>query len=701
MSSSAAIPIVAPSSSDDKTPETKKSPAKFPASISAAGTPSKARLCRNVVIHGYCKYENRGCEFNHETIKAMQSPDQGSSQGKLRVNSPVFTPNAAAVSSEAVNAPVFVPKLGLGIKKEASVSTEEDAFASPTVRANGKQIIQQHEQIYVEQTPNKYDISMETYDPTISYYTPTATPNTSLAFNSQATVGAVTNSFAQFNVSPEMHGQSAAGSYAFPQRTYDNFYGHPPILHQHLLYHLYTVPLPHVSNLHPHQKTVHSFFMSDKLREELTERNEAIVRNVPTQDLHLPQQVHVYHSLFPLDEHHERSNKTFGYSTKVYKVTCSLDAKPYVFRRIEGFRLTNEAAMSVVESWRRIRHANIISIREAFTTKAFGDHSLVLVYDYHPCSITLLSKHFSTQLATTFSGAAAATNVGVPHRGRMASGGHHNPDDEGTGSRGVSEKVLWSYVTQIASAIKTAHTAGLAIRTMEPSKILLTGKNRIRINCCGVFDLLNYDGGKSNPHYQQEDLLHFGQLILSIACSSLIAIHNLPKSLDYMTRYYSPDLKNVVLYLLSKPTPMKTVDDVVAMIGPRILHGINSAQNQNDFLEAELSKELENGRLVRLLCKFGFINERPEFDMDPSWSETGDRYLLKLFRDYVFHQVDERGRPVLDMAHVLQCLNKLDAGVDERVMLVSRDEQSCLIVSYRELKKCAEEAWRDLFRKSA
>lgn len=31
-----------------------------------------------------------------------------------------------------------------------------------------------------------------------------------------------------------------------------------------------------------------------------------------------------------------------------------------------------------------------------------------------------------------------------------------------------------------------------------------------------------------------------------------------------------------------------------------------------DRLESELASELENGRLVRLLCKFGFINERPE-----------------------------------------------------------------------------------------
>ena len=25
--------------------------------------------------------------------------------------------------------------------------------------------------------------------------------------------------------------------------------------------------------------------------------------------------------------------------------------------------------------------------------------------------------------------------------------------------------------------------------------------------------------------------------------------------------------------------------------------------------------------------------------MDQAWAETGDRYMLKLFRDYIFHQV--------------------------------------------------------------
>jgi len=45
--------------------------------------------------------------------------------------------------------------------------------------------------------------------------------------------------------------------------------------------------------------------------------------------------------------------------------------------------------------------------------------------------------------------------------------------------------------------------------------------------------------------------------------------------------------------------------------------------------------------------------------MDPEWSETGDRYLLKLFRDYLFHQVTETGAAWIDFAHIVSTLNKV------------------------------------------
>jgi PAB-dependent poly(A)-specific ribonuclease subunit 3 len=45
--------------------------------------------------------------------------------------------------------------------------------------------------------------------------------------------------------------------------------------------------------------------------------------------------------------------------------------------------------------------------------------------------------------------------------------------------------------------------------------------------------------------------------------------------------------------------------------------------------------------------------------MNQAWSETGDRYILKLFRDYVFHSAGFDGEPIVDIAHIVQCLNKV------------------------------------------
>jgi len=304
--------------------------------------------------------------------------------------------------------------------------------------------------------------------------------------------------------------------------------------------------------------------------------------------------------------------------------------------------------------------------------------ALVVSYEYHPNSQTLFDAYLRPKsVAFPQSRFGGATNVVVP------------------------EATLWSFIIQIASAIRATHEAGLAVRIVDPTKILLTGKNRLRIGSCGIVDVLMYDARQDVGLLQQEDLVMFGRLVFALCCGNLAAMNTLPKGLEMMTRAYSGDVKTLALYLVSKPGPHKSIVQVMDMIGQsRLLREMEEVRVGTDRLECELTSELENGRLVRLLCKFGFINERPEFAREPRWSETGDRYIIKLFRDYVFHQVDENGNPVVNLSHVLACLNKLDSGTDERIMLVSRDEQSCLVVSFKEVKSCIDSAFSELSRAS-
>lgn len=263
-----------------------------------------------------------------------------------------------------------------------------------------------------------------------------------------------------------------------------------------------------------------------------------------------------------------------------------------------GFKLSSEQAFAAVETWRQIRHANIVGLREAFTTKAFNDNSLVLVYDFHPDAVTVADEWLSPESVQR------RRQIGAP----------------------IPERIIWSYVIQIANAIKAVHTAGLAIRSLDATKILITGKNRIRLNGVGILDVLAFDNKAPMGMYQQEDLVAFGQLITSLCSDYVPPGHH---SLDYMGRGYSPDLKNLAGYLLGKPSASKTIDEVLRLAGPRILNELDALQTYNDVLETDLGSELENGRIARLLMKLGFINERPEYVLylpanpDSTWTRSG------------------------------------------------------------------------------
>ncbi len=335
-----------------------------------------------------------------------------------------------------------------------------------------------------------------------------------------------------------------------------------------------------------------------------------------------------------------------------------------------GYRLTNEKAILAVQKWRRVNSSNVVAVHDAFTSRNFGDSSLVFVTDYHPMSRTLAEHHFSS---------------GTRHSGRP------------TGTQ-VLEQVLWSYVVQIASALKIIHGSNLAARVVDPTKVLITDKNRIRLNACGILDVVQHDTQRTLSELQAGDLIQFGQLILTIGTFNSNLAHNVSKAMEHFARVYGSQLRDSVFWLMGLNTndQARGIDVFINGISSHIITAFDSTLHLNDQLNTELNRELENSRVLRLLIKLNFINERPEHEHDRQWSENGERYFLKLFRDYLFHQVDAQGHPVTDLAHVLTCLNKLDAGIEEKVTLVSRDEQSCFVVSYRELKRGIESAFQEL-----
>ncbi|KAL9556605.1 hypothetical protein PS6_002260 [Mucor atramentarius] len=67
------ISIKSPPSSLSENQDTATKPA--PKTSSSSSSSSK-RTCRNVIIHGFCKFQDKGCEFNHDTEKTIVLPQQ-------------------------------------------------------------------------------------------------------------------------------------------------------------------------------------------------------------------------------------------------------------------------------------------------------------------------------------------------------------------------------------------------------------------------------------------------------------------------------------------------------------------------------------------------------------------------------------------------------------------------------------------------
>ena len=315
----------------------------------------------------------------------------------------------------------------------------------------------------------------------------------------------------------------------------------------------------------------------------------------------------------------------------------------------------------------------MVSVHLAFTNSRFNGPSLFFVTDYHPCSETLAQKHFG----------------GLSRNSKP----HNAPP--------IPEQLMWSYLVQIANALKAIHEVGLAAKVIDPTKVILTSENHLRLNGCAILDVVNGQDGLTIAQHQTRDLHLFGSLLLALGtnnASTTILRGSQTKALDMFRRNYTPRLCSSLEWLLDHGSVnTEPISSFLPTIAAEAFTNYDAMNHALDHLYSTINHELENGRVVRIMSKINMILDRSEYEQDVAWSRQGTGSVLLLARDYIFHQVDANGRPVENLAHVLGCLNRIDAGIEERVTLTSRDNSTVTIVTWKEIKACLDSAWHDLF----
>lgn len=354
-----------------------------------------------------------------------------------------------------------------------------------------------------------------------------------------------------------------------------------------------------------------------------------------------------FHSAYPLDSPNASrgTGGTFGYPSSIYKVVDRLTNQIYALRRFDNVRTANVNILKSSQSkWSLFRHSSIIQLHLIAQEKG----AVFFVHSYFPSSHTI-QERFLTR-----------------------------------GVQATPENIIWRLICQLIVCIRSAHAQSLAIRCIGPTHVLYTSGGRFRIANCGVMDVLEFESRKSLADMQAEDLVRLGYLVLSMATQQVVTPKVVDQALLYLQQKYSNDLYRTATILLSGS---RTADQVCLVLYPKICSELENSWETCDSLHGYIRAEYENSRMFRLLVKLGLVNERPEYAMAPSWSETDDRYVLKLFRDYLFHQVDSKGVPQIDVGHVVSSLNKLDCGDTEKILLSSRDGKDMLVVSFQDIRR--------------
>lgn len=134
----------------------------------------------------------------------------------------------------------------------------------------------------------------------------------------------------------------------------------------------------------------------------------------------------------------------------------------------------------------------LINIKISFFYKSiYCFLAIIFVYDYYPGLETLQYRLYNNP-NINLKGWANPYNLDGAARPFSA-----GKTINGSRSLGLlPEQNVWEYVVQLASMIRSVHSANLAVRIVMPSRILVDHKSRLRLSGVGIFDVLDQE---NNP----------------------------------------------------------------------------------------------------------------------------------------------------------------------------------------------------------
>lgn len=182
----------------------------------------------------------------------------------------------------------------------------------------------------------------------------------------------------------------------------------------------------------------------------------------------------------------------------------------------------------------------------------------MFVYDYHADSKSLAQIYFSSEAPFG--------------RGHRSSQGYHHHT-----STAIPEKIIWGYIIQIATGLKAIHSLGLACRVLDLSTLLVTSDRRVRLNCCGIMDVIAPMSESKIPGEQLGDLVNFGRYLLCVAANSQEALHEPGKWIEIVKRRYPGNLAGALSYLIYPGNTTRNITEFLSNISDVLVTYVDSA----------------------------------------------------------------------------------------------------------------------------